>query len=132
MKIRRQRTVERSIIEWFASLPFVTELPRTFGSPSTRRLAVHCAQLGVSQLCVILDESPRRSRSARLDVVMPGRLKTLATLTGWFSSITPMDDGRLKCRVDYEGHDRADLEVILSSAYSFTFPALAGDVRGAP
>jgi hypothetical protein len=124
MKIRRQPIVEHSIIEWFASLPFVCELPRTFGSASTRRLAVYCAPLGISQLCVIIQQSQRRSRGPRLYVVMPGRMKAMAVLTGWFASIAPMDDGRLKCLVEYEGRDRAELEVILGSAYSFTFPAV--------
>lgn len=126
MTVRRQPIVERNIIEWFASLPFVRELPRTFGLTSTRRLAVQCAPLGVSQLCVILHESQRRSHSAQLYVVLPGRMKPLAALTGWFSSIAAMDDGHLKCRVDYGGRDRAELEVILSSAYSLMFPAHAG------
>jgi hypothetical protein len=124
MKIRRQPTVERTVIEWFASLPFVRELPRTFGSTSTRRLAVYCAPLAVNQLCVIIHDS-RRTRTPRLYVVMPGRMKAMALLTGWFSSIAPMEDGRLKCLVEQEGRDRAELELILGSAYAFTFPAVA-------
>lgn len=125
MRIRRNGTTERSIIEWFASLPFVTEVPHSISSPSTRHLAVSCEPLGISQTCLILHEPRRWFRQPRLYVVMPGQFEPLAVLTGWFSSIAPMGDRRLKCRVEYEERDRAELEVILLSAYSFTFPALA-------
>ena len=124
MRIDPQPTVDGNIVEWYASLPFVRELPRTFGATSTRRFAIHCELLGVSQLCLI-HEIVRRSRSAHLYVIVPEHFKTLAIVTRWFSVISPMSGGRLKCRVDVQGRERCELEVILGSMYSLAFPSPA-------
>jgi hypothetical protein len=113
---------ERNVIEWFTSLPFVEVLSATGTQISIRRVVVDCEPLGVRALCGVVVETGNIWQPIQFYVVVPEHLRKVVMIAGWFSSMSPLPDGRCLCEVELVGRDRAELEVILGSVYSFAFP----------
>jgi hypothetical protein len=121
---RKRRRVEdrRDFVGWMMSLPWVIEAEAPSSRSRRRELRIECAPLDVSCSWAVVTRSATDSGPTRLQLLLPDTLQLAVTVAGWFSSVTPTLDGRCICELDLGARHPAELEVVVLSTYSFSFP----------
>jgi hypothetical protein len=105
--------------EWVLSLPWVVERPYSLATPGVRTFAVDCEPLDRRQMWLVTGLRKSFDGDPGIAVIVPGDAASEIEQAGRGRNLSPMPAGHVLMTVRGEVGDRARIEALVLSAYSF-------------